>query len=106
MEHRLPDCQPRIESNTSQPKREHSPAMALRNFKRIDELAAGREFRDNHGDCLQYLDLVLKIMPQSPVLHDEDAEDPLAAQDRYAHQRVIDLFTGLRAIGETRMRLS
>ncbi len=71
----------------------------------LDKSAAGRQFRDNHGDRLQYLDLVLKIMPQRPVLDDEDAEDPTSAQDRDSHQRVIDLFTSLWPIGETRMQL-
>ena len=46
------------------------------------------------------LDLVLGILPPRPVLHDEDAEHALAAQDRHAHQRMVDLLAGFRAIGE------
>jgi len=44
-------------------------------------------------------------MAQCPVLHDEHAENPVAAQDRRAHQRMVDFLAGLGAIGKTRMRL-
>ncbi len=40
-----------------------------------------------------------------PVLHDEDAENPAAPQDRHAHQGLIDLLAGLGAEDEIRMVL-
>ena len=44
-------------------------------------------------------------MAQCPVLHDEDAENPVAAQDRRAHQRMVDFLAGLGPIGKIRMGL-
>ncbi len=71
----------------------------------LDQLAAGDELGQHHGDGLQRLDLVLGVVALGAVLHDEDAEHAAAAQDRHAHQRVIDLFAGFRPIGEVGMGL-
>ena len=70
--------------------------LALRYFERVDEFAAGDKLGDDHRDRLQYLDLVLVIMAQRAVLHDQNAQHAAAAQDRHAHQRMIDLFAGFR----------
>ena len=44
-------------------------------------------------------------MAQCPVLNDKDAENPVAAQYRRTHQRMIDFLSGLGPIGKTRMGL-
>ncbi len=79
--------------------------MTLRDFERVDEITARRKLRDDHRDRLQNLHLVLAVMAQCPVLHDEDAENPVAAQYRRAHQRMVDFLTGLGSIGKIWMGL-
>ena len=70
-----------------------------------DQLAARDELGEHHGDGLQRLDLVLGVVALRAVLHDQHAEHAAAAQDRHAHQRVVDLLAGLRPVGEIGMRL-
>ena len=82
---RRPDRQPGVEPNADETKREHGAPLPLRHFQRVDEFASGREFGDDHRDRLQHLDLVLGIMPQRTVLHDEHTEHPAAAEDRHPH---------------------
>jgi len=115
--HDLPDDHPRlvqhrrsyrqagIEADPDDPRREHPATLALSHFEGVDEITACREFRDNHRDRLQDLYLVLAVMTQRAVLHDEDPENPVTAQDRSTHQRMVDLFAGFGAIGEIRMGL-
>ena len=99
------DRQARVEPDAVEPHRQRRADQAFRHLVRVDQFAAGDQLGDDHRDRLQDLDLVLGVMAQGPVLHHQHAEDPAAAQDRHAHQRVIDLLAGLRAIGEIGMRL-
>ena len=105
MQNRRPDRQTGIQPNSDDPDRERYPAVTLGDFERVDEVAARRELGDNHRDRLQDLDFVLGVMAQCPVLHDENAENPVAAQDRRTHQRMVDFLAGLGPIGKVRMRL-
>jgi len=72
----------------------------LCDLQRVDEFACRSEFGDDHRDSLKHLDLVFGIMAQRTVLDDQHAEHPAAAEDRNAHQRMVDLFAGLRPIGK------
>src|SRR3546814_2042081 len=56
---------------------------------------AGQHLRQHHGDGLQRLDLLLRVVALGAVLHHEDAEQAPAAHDRHAHQRLVDLLAGL-----------
>ena len=68
---------------------------------------AGRDhLGDHHRRRFQRLDLVLAIMPLGAVLHDQDAERAAGAQHGNAEEGIVDLFAGLRQVGEGRMRLS
>ena len=105
VQHRRPDRHAGIQPNPDDPDRERYPAVTLRDFERVDEMAARRELGDDHRDRLQKLDLVFAVMAQCPVLHDENAEDPVAAQDRRTHQRMVDFFAGFGPIGKICMGL-
>ena len=66
----------------------------------------GRDhLRQHHGDGLQRLDLFLVVLAARAVLHDQHAQHAAGAHDRHAGQRVIDLLTRFRAVGELRMAL-
>ena len=69
------------------------------------EFARGDHLGQHHGDGLQRLDLLLGVGAARAVLHDQHAERVAGAQDRHAEEGVVDLFAGLRPVGEGRMRL-
>ncbi len=69
------------------------------------QLAGGDHLRQHHRGGLERLFFFLGIGPPRPVLHHQHAERIAGAQDRHAEERVVDLFAGLRAIGEGRVRL-
>ncbi len=69
------------------------------------QLARGDHLREHHGGGLQRLLFLLGIGAPRPVLHHQHAERIAGAQDRHAEERVVDLFAGLRPVGEGRVRL-
>ncbi len=105
VQHRLAEREPAIEARAFDPQRQLPDAGRLLPLQRVDQLARGGELGQHHGDGLQRLDLVFVVVAQRAVLHDEHAEHAARAQDRHAHQRVIDLFAGFRPIGVIGMRL-
>ena len=74
-------------------------------LQRVDEFACRGQFGNDHCDRLKHLDLVFGIVAQRTVLDDQHTKYPAAAKDRNTHQRMVDVFAGLRAIGEVGVRL-
>ncbi len=68
-------------------------------FARRDHL------RQHHGGGLERFDLLLGIGAPRAVLHHQHAQRVAGPQDRHAQEGVVDLFAGLRPIGEGRMGL-
>ena len=64
------------------------------------ELAGSDHLGDHHGDRLECLRLLLRVGAARPVLHHQHAERVAGPQDRHAEERVINLFSGLRPVGE------
>ncbi len=58
---------------------------------------------DDHGRRLQHLDILVGVFLLRAVLHDEDAEHLTGTPDRHRQQRMVDLFAGLRPVGERRV---
>ena len=69
------------------------------------QFARGDHLRQHHGGGLERLDLLLRIGAPRPVLHHQHAERVAGAQDRDAEEGVVDLFAGLRPVGEGGMGL-
>ena len=69
------------------------------------QLARGDHLGQHHGGRLQRLDFLLGIGAPGAVLHHQHAERVAGAQHRHAEEGVVDLFAGLRPVGEGRMRL-
>ncbi len=94
-----------IEAHTVEAHGQEADPVSGHALVRTDEIAAGGELRQHHRYGLQRLDLVLGVVPLGPVLHGENAQHAVAAHDRHAHHRVIDLLAGLGPVGEIGMRL-
>ncbi len=105
VQHGRADGEPAIDARAFQPRRQRARAVGGLEFERVHKPAARHHLGDDHGDGLQRLDLVLGVIAQRAVLHHQHAEHVPAAQDRHAHQRVIDFLAGLRPVGEVGMRL-
>ncbi len=58
---------------------------------------------DDHRRRLHHLDVFVGVFLDRAVLDDQHAEHLPAALDRHGEQRMIDLFAGLRPVGERRM---
>ena len=69
------------------------------------QLAGRDHLGEHHGGGLQRLLFLLGIGAPRPVLHHQHAERVAGAQHRHAEERVVDLFAGLRPVGERRMVL-
>ena len=69
------------------------------------QLARGDHLRQHHGGGLQRLLFLLGIGAPRPVLHHQHAERVAGTQHRHAEEGVIDLFAGLRPVGEGGVRL-
>ena len=69
------------------------------------ELARGDHLGEHHRGGLQRLLFLLGIGAPRPVLHHQHAERVAGAQHRHAEEGVVDLFAGLRPVGEGRMAL-
>ena len=67
------------------------------------EFAPRDHLRQDHGDDLQVLDLVLRVHALGPVLHDQDPDRPAAPQQGHAHEGVERILSGLRTVGEGRV---
>ena len=101
-----PMASPGVEAHALQPQRQQADAFGRRGSRRAATRSPlGDQLGQHHGDGLQRLDLVLGVVARRAVLHHQHAEHPAAAQDRHAHQRVVDLLAGLRPIGEVGMAL-
>ena len=69
------------------------------------ELARGDHLGEHHRGGLQRLLFLLGIGAPRPVLHHQHAERVAGAQHRHAEEGVVDLFAGLRPVGEGRVVL-
>ena len=69
------------------------------------QIAGSDHFGDHHRRCFQRLDLVVAIVPLGAILHDQHAERAAGPQHRHAEEGIVDLFTGLRQVGECRVLL-
>ena len=69
------------------------------------QFARGDHLGEQHRGRLQRLDLFLGIGAARAVLHDQHAERRAAAQHGHAEERLVDLFAGLRLVGERGMVL-
>ena len=81
------------------------PGAALRRqpFGRGHQLAAGGQFGDRHADDLERLQLLVAVAARRAVLHRQHADDAAVAQERDAHERLVDVLARLGPVGEQRM---
>ena len=86
-------------------QRQQAEAVDLLDLVGADDVLRRDDLRQDHGDGLQRLDLFLVVLAAGAVLHDQHAMHAAGAHDRHAGERVIDLLTRLRAVGELRMGL-
>ena len=100
-----PDRQPGVEPHAFEPDRQQPAA-------RLSAISSGLTSSPLATSSATIIAIVCSISISSSVvvarravLHDQHAEHPAAAQDRHAHQRVIDLLAGLRPVGEIGVRL-
>ena len=105
VQHGVADRDARRELHTVDAQRQQAQAIDLLHFIGTDDVSRRDHFRQHHGDGLQRLDLFLVVEAPGAVLHDQHAEHPPRAHDRHAGQRMVDLLTRFRAIGELRMAL-
>ena len=69
---------------------------------RIDQIAPADQLGERHGDDLERLDLFFGVAPLGLVLDHDDANHPIAPDDRNAHEGMVDFFARLRPVGEVR----
>ncbi len=69
------------------------------------KLARGDHLGEHHRRGLQRLDFLFRIGAPRAVLHHQHAERVAGAQDRHAHEGMVDFLAGLRPEGERRMGL-
>ena len=100
-----PMARPPFSTHALEPHRQEADALGRLQLLARDQLAAGHQLGQHGGDGLEGLDLFVGVVARRAVLHHEHAEHAAAAQDRHAHQRMIDLLAGLRAVGEVGMGL-
>jgi len=58
---------------------------------------------DDHRRRLHHLDVLVGVLLDRPVLHDQHAEHLPAALDRHRQERMIDFLARLRPVGERRV---
>ena len=105
VQHRASHGDPAMHAHPFEPHRQNPVAVRGLQLERIDQFARGDELGEDHGDRLHRLDLVLGVMAQRAVLHDENAQHPAAAQHGHADERVKNLLARLGAVGEIGMGL-
>ena len=69
------------------------------------QIAGGDHLGDHHRRRFQRLDLVVAVVALGAVLHDQHAERAAGPQHRHAEEGIVDLFAGLRQVGEGRVLL-
>ena len=105
MENRFAHGDARVQPDARDGDRQQRRALHGVQFLGADQLAGGDQFGDHHGDRLEGLGLFVGVVALGPVLHRQNPLNPAAAEDRNAHQRVVNLFAGLRPVGEFRVAL-
>lgn len=105
MQHGPPDRDAGRELHAIDAQRQQPDAIDLLDLVGTDDVAGRDQFRKDHGDGLQRLDLFLVVLAARAVLHDQHTQHPAGTHDRHARQRMVNLLAGLGAVGKLRMVL-
>jgi len=94
------DADARRQAEAFQAQRQQGDAVGRQQFLARHHLGGGKQLGEDHGDGLQGLHLDVGIAAFLAVLHDQDADHARAADDRHAHEGVVQLLARFRAVGE------
>jgi hypothetical protein len=105
VQHRTTDRDTGRELHAIDAQRQQSQPVDLLDLVGADDVTGRDQLRQDHGDGLQRLDLLLVVLAPRAVLHDQYAEHATGAQDRHAGERMVDLLARLGTVGELGMVL-
>ncbi len=105
MQHGGTECEAAVQTRAGKAGGRAKRRFRRRQFRLLYQFAAGHQLRDDHGDGLQRLSLVLCVTPFVLILNHQHAEHAPAPQNGHAQERMKYFLAGLRPIGELRVGL-
>jgi predicted GTPase len=84
VQHSVSDRDAGRELHTIDTERQQPDAVDLLDLVGADDVAGRHQFRQDHRDGLQRLDLFLVVLPTRAILHDQHAQHATSAYDRHA----------------------